>query len=515
ILMRKLEEWENILNSVFKAYDVRGVVGEELDEEFYYYLGRALVRYLNTEHIVVGRDFREDSLRFQTALISGIHSLKCYVTDISEISTEMLYFAVGENADYDIGAVVTASHNPAGYNGCKLVKKNARPIYSQDGFEELKKLILKDIENFQGEQIDNLNDKNYQIDKKLYREIDIMPAYREKILSFLKGVKIKPLSIVVDAGNGIGGKIFKEVFKDFILDDCEANNNSSPKTPEKRREENGIKIDSKKDKKIKLTELYFEPDSLFPNHDANPIEIENMLDLQKKVVEVGADLGIGIDGDGDRVGFVDNSGEILLSGVFIGAILADYVFDTDNKRLIHDLRIISPIVDTVKELGGEAIPSIAGHAYIKESMLKHDAKYGVELSTHFYYKDYYYCDSGMVTVAFMIKAISGGLNLAKKHTELRSKYHLSGEVNFEISDPEAIINELIDTYKDSGNIDLTDGVSCELKGWRFNVRISNTQPLLRLNVESDREDLMIEGYKELENLIGGTRKNEPSFERKN
>lgn len=453
------------LDEIFRANDIRGETPSQLDEEFYEALGKAFVTYLDAKKIAVGRDFRPDSQKFQNALIKGATETGCNVVDIGEISTEMMYFTAGEYSDeFDGALVITASHNPAGWNGCKMVKSGAVPVSGDKGHEEMKDLILN---------------KAYRKSDKLgtIEERDIRPEYKKKVLTFIDTKKIKPLKIVVDAGNGIGGVVFDYVFEDFPL---------------------------------VVTKMYFEPDGTFPNHVPDPLKEENVVDIKKKTVELQADIGIAIDGDADRVFFVDNKGR-RPSGAFVGPILVKYFLEkSPGEKIVVDPRQAWAISGEIKKLGGVPVPERVGHNFIKQRMRDENAIFAPEASCHFYYRDFYYADTSMVTIALMLQLLSEGVDFDEHIDYMFKTYPNSGEVNYEVEDKDAVLTKIEKEYKDQ-KMSKMDGISVEFEDWRFLVRPSNTQLLLRLNTEGTNKQAVIDGFKQIEKLIGGKRDNLPEL----
>ncbi|MBN1331271.1 phosphomannomutase/phosphoglucomutase [Candidatus Dojkabacteria bacterium] len=462
--MQKFDK--KILDNVFHAYDVRGKVPEELDEEFFEALGKAFVKYLNAKKIAVGRDIRETGVAFQKAFIKGATSLGCDVVDVGEIATEMIYFATGSDLSFDGGATITASHNPPGWNGCKMVSKGASALSSDKGLPEIENLVMEN-EFEESEKPGTVTEENFY------------PAFKEKVLSFFEGTEIKPMKIVVDAGNGIGGKLFDYIFGDLNLD---------------------------------VTRMYFEPNGNFPNHIPNPIELENVHEIMAKTQELQADIGIAIDGDADRSFFVDNKGRNP-DGVYIGSIFAEYFLKRNpGDTVILDPRVIGPVDDAVEKYGGTGVRCKAGHSFFKQKMKEVDAIFGSENSSHFFFRDFYHADSGMITIAIMLKLLSEGLDFDEKLDELYKKYPKSGEVNYEVNDVHSTIKKVEQYCRDKYEnlaFDYIDGVSAEAKDWRFNLRPSNTQPLIRFNLEGKSKDKVIEKFREIEKVIGGKRDNMP------
>jgi len=463
---------KQILDSVFRAYDIRGRYPAELNEEFYYSLGKAYVTFFNSKKLAIGYDIRPSSIDMKKALIKGIREMGCDTVDIGEIPTEALYFATGEYPHvFDGGLVVTASHNGAGWNGCKIVAKNAKPISSTSGLMDLKKIML-----------DNSYKKSSEYFGKL-EEMNVMPAYKEKVLSFIKTSNNTPLKVVVDAGNGIGGKVFDYIFSDL---------------------------------NIVVDRMYFNPDGNYPNHVPNPMEEENVAEIKKRVVETNADLGIAIDGDADRAFFIDKKGR-KPDGVYIGVLLAKSIIKEnstgENKKIIHDPRITWPFINEAKNLGAETIQCVAGHSFFKQKMADEQALFGAEASSHFYYKNFYNCDSGMITIARILNMCFEGFDLTEELDYLFEKYPNSGEVNYRVENSIGLINKIEKYYeKEGAKIEKLDGLSVEFEDWRFNLRTSNTQPLLRLNLEAKTKSLVVEKFLEVEKMIGVVRDNLPALE---
>ncbi len=457
------------LDSVFHAYDIRGRDPEELDEVFYETLGMAFVTFLNAKKIVIGRDIRKSGEKYKQAFIKGATSQGADVIDIGEIATEMLYYAVGSDKSIDGGVTITASHNPSGWNGCKMVGSGASPLSGDYGLPEIKKLML---------------DNSFELDQNRQgkvTKIDIYPEFKAKVLSFLGDTEIKPLKIVVDAGNGIGGKIFDYVFGDLNLE---------------------------------VKKMFFEPDDAFPNHVPNPMEEENIAQIKKETVSSQADIGIAIDGDADRVFFVDNKGRNP-SGIYTGAIYATHFLkDNPGANIIQDPRITWPVTNEVQKAGGKTVMIKAGHSFFKHHMKESNAIFGAEASCHFYYRDFFNADSGMITIALILKMLSNGLDFDETLDYYYSTYPNSGEVNFEVDDPNATylqIEEYFKTNYPEAIITKIDGISIELPTWRFNLRGSNTQPLIRLNLEAKDKDTIVKNYILLKKLIAGRQDNTPSM----
>ncbi len=472
-----------ILDTIFRAYDIRGRYPSELNSEFYENLGKAYATFFKPNKVVVGYDIRPESIEMKNSLAKGLCEMGCDVVDAGEIPTEALYFATGEYPEiFDGGMVVTASHNGTGWNGCKMVARNAKPISSTSGLMDLKKII---IEN----EYEKVRDQ-----KGTVSEMDVMPEYKKKVLSFINLEKKKLLNIIVDAGNGIGGKVF-----DYIFGDLEINTGNSTDN------EMGV---------LNIDRMYFEPDGTYPNHVPNPMEEENVEEIKKRVVETGADFGIAIDGDADRAFFIDKKGR-RPDGVYVGVLLAKNILKnkSDNKKIIHDPRITWPFIKEAQKLGAEVYQSMAGHSFFKAAMAEKQALFGAEASAHFYYQDFYNCDSGMVTIAQMLNMYFEGFELTREVDYLFENYPNSGEVNYRVENAIVLIHQIEEFYEKQGaKIEKIDGLSVEFDDWRFNLRMSNTQPLLRINLEAKTKELVIEKFLEVEKMIGAVRDNLPALE---
>lgn len=460
---------KEILNEIFKGNDIRGLTPSQLDEKFFELLGKAYVTKFSPKKVFVGHDIRPESYLFKQYLIKGFLESGTDVIDLGEIATEMLYFAVGEHYHIvDGGIVVTASHNPSGWNGCKIVTRNARAVGKLSGLDDIKNIILED---------------KYTPLKKTkgtYEDFFIYPAYKEKVLSFITAEQRKPLKLIVDAGNGIGGRIFDYVFDPLNID---------------------------------VDRLYFVPDGKFPNHVPDPLKEENVTEIKKEVLSQKADLGIAIDGDADRVFFIDKKGR-KPDGVYTGVIIAREILRNSYiKKIIHDPRVTWPFEKEAAKLDATTVTSIAGHSYVQNKMAEEDAVFGAEQSAHLYYRDFYNSDSGMVTIAHILNMYYEGLNLTEAVDYLFETYPNSGEINYKIRDKAKKLTEVEKHYKKyKPKISRLDGVSIEFTDWRFNLRESKTQPLLRLNIEGVNKDIIVEKYKELDKLIDAEKDNIPTLE---
>ncbi len=446
----------NVNEAIFKAYDIRGVFKEDFDEVTAKRVGQAMVLFTNAKTVVVGRDMRASSPGLAKAVIEGVTSMGADVIDIGECSTPVFNYAVAEYDLHDCGIMVTASHNPAKYNGFKLSYGDALPIGKGSGMDEIKKLVLEG--EFKEQKVGNVV------------ESPITDEYIEKIFSFVDVKKIKPMKIIIDAGNGMAGPILEKIFK---------------RLPQ-----------------IEMISMYFKPDGTFPHHEANPIKEENLADLKKKMKEVMPDLGVAYDGDCDRIGFVDEQGETI-PGDFMTALLAKEILKNNKGAKVHyDLRSSWSVRDTILEAGGKPEMCMVGHALIKKLMRETGAVFSGELSSHFYYKDFYTVESGDLTLLFILQLLSEEGKKMSELVEPLKRYFHSGEINFEVEDKEGMMKKLEDMYsQDAKDVSHLDGIRLEFEDWWFNVRPSNTEPLLRLNLEAKTKEIMEEKRDEISKII--------------
>jgi phosphomannomutase len=441
----------------FKSYDLRGRIPDELNSEIAYLVGRAYAEFLKPSKVVVGHDIRLSSPMICDALIDGITDSGCDVYHIGECGTEEIYFAT-DHFDMDGGIVVTASHNPKDYNGMKLVREASKPISGDTGLEEIKQLVLAN--NFSAVQ-----------QKGSVVPLNHRAAYVDKLIKYIDPANIKPLKIVTNAGNGGAGA---------IIDRLES---SLP---------------------FEFIKVHHQADGNFPNGVPNPLLEENREPTIAAIQEHGADLGIAWDGDFDRCFFFDADGRFI-EGYYIVGLLAQSFLDVDShNNIIHDPRLTWNTIDIVNGCGGTAIQSKTGHAFIKERMRLENAIYGGEMSAHHYFRDFSYCDSGMVPWLLVVGLMcSKGKSLAELVNERMMMFPASGEINRRIDGPASVIEAIEQRFKDSSiAVDHTDGLSMEFADWRFNVRMSNTEPVVRLNVESRaNEPLMQNKTAELLSLM--------------
>jgi phosphomannomutase len=431
---------------VFKAYDVRGIYPDELDEAGAEAIGRAYVEQFGPRRMAVGRDMRLSSATMQEALMRGAAMAGADVLDLGLVGTEMVYFAVG-SLGLDGGAMVTASHNPKQYTGMKLVRRGALPVGGESGLLDVRDRAASETRT----------ERDGTVTKGSLERYDIWPAYVERVLSFVDLAALKPLKVVIDAANGMAGTVLPPVLE---------------RLP------------------IEAVRCYFEPDGSFPNHEPNPLLPENREFIVRQTLEEGADLGVAFDGDADRCFFVDDTGEFV-PGDFVTALFAESVLAKEpGARVIYDVRASRAVPETIERDGGVALMNRVGHAFIKARMRKEDAAFAGEVSGHYYFRDFSQADSGVVPFLLMLELISKkGRRLSETLAPLRERYFITGEINTPVSDVALKLQELKERYAD-GRVSHLDGISVDFDDWHFNVRPSNTEPLLRLNLEATSEELM-------------------------
>ena len=442
-------------SKVFKAYDVRGIYPSELDEEGAYAVGRAYVEQFEPRRMAVGRDMRLSSPAMQEALMRGAAAAGAEVLDLGLVGTEMVYFAVG-SLGLEGGAMVTASHNPKEYTGMKLVRRGALPVGGESGLFDVRDRALEDSEPRGAEGT--------------IEQYDIWPAYVDQVLSFVDVSTIKPLKVVIDAANGMAGTMLPPVLE---------------RLP------------------IESVRCYFEPDGSFPNHEPNPLLPENREFIVRKTLEESADLGVAFDGDGDRCFFVDDTGEFV-PGDFATALLARAMLEQEpGARIIYDVRASWAVPHAIEEAGGVPLVNRVGHAFIKERMREVDALFAGEVSAHYYFRAFTRADTGVVPFLVMLQLLSrSGRKLSELLAPFRAAYFLSGEINTPVADVDAKLREIEERYAAvGGRISHLDGVSVDFDDWHFNVRPSNTEPLLRLNLEALDEREMERRRDEVLDLI--------------
>jgi len=429
---------------VFKAYDVRGMYPSELDEQGAYNIGRAYVEHFGAGRIAIGRDMRLSSPPIAAAATRGAVDAGAHVVDLGLVATEMVYFAVGE-LGLDGGIAVTASHNPKDYTGMKIVREGALPVGGESGLAEIRHRALQ-----------GFGDPSGAGDVE---EVDIWPAFVDRVLSFVTLESIRPLKVVIDAANGMAGVMLPPVLQ---------------RLPG-----------------IEAVRYYFEPDGSFPNHEPNPLLPENREFIVERTTAEGADFGVAFDGDADRCFFVDDTGDFV-PGDFVTALLAGLVLEKEpGAKVIYDVRASWAVPDTIQRAGGVPLVNRVGHAYIKHRMREEGAAFGGEVSGHYYFRDFSQADSGVIPFLLMLELVSRkGQKLSDVLQPFRERYFITGELNTPVPDVEAKLAELERRFSAEGTVSHLDGVSVEAEDWHFNVRPSNTEPLLRLNLEARSEELM-------------------------
>ena len=447
--------------SIFKAYDIRGLVDKELTADFAFATGVAVARFLEQERepgtVVIGEDMRPSSPTLATAFSAGVTSQGLDVIRIGLASTDMLYFASGKlNLP---GAMFTASHNPAAYNGIKLCLSGARPIGKESG--------LVTIENFVKEGTP-MAMRNVGVEKSQ----NMLEEYVDHLLSLVDVTKIRPLKVVIDAGNGMGGYTAPAVFKRLNAE---------------------------------VVEMYFELDGTFPNHEANPIEPANLVDLQKAVKKHKADIGLAFDGDADRCFLVDEKGELVNPSALTALIATRELKRYPASNIIYNLISSRAVKEVVEEHGGSAVRSRVGHSYIKKLMAETNAVFGGEHSGHFYFRDFWKADSGMLAALHAIAALGESEVPLSQLLTTFNRYFSSGEINSTVADSQKAMNVIETMYgkKEGVEVDHLDGLTINGDDWWFNLRASNTEPLLRLNVEASTEARMKKVRDDVLNTIRG------------
>jgi phosphomannomutase len=443
---------------VFRAYDIRGVYPEHIDEEAYYRIAKAYVYLFKPSTMVVGMDARLSSPPLKASLIQGFLDSGVDVVDIGSITTDMLYYAVGAS-DYSGGIVVSASHNPKEYNGMKMVREKATAISSDTGLFDIRD-ALKD-----GKDAEVTSDK-----KGTYTERDILNDYLQHVLKSIDRNSIKKFTFVGNANFGFGCKPAARLAEDLGLN---------------------------------LIPLNFEPDGTFPKGPPDPMLPSNRTETEALIKERGADFGVAWDADADRAMFFDEKGEFI-SGAYITALLADVLltkYGSDNA-IIFDPRVIWPTLDAVKRKGGRPIMSKGGHAFMKDRMRQENALFAGEMSGHYYFRENFYADNGIIPFLLVLEHLS---TQDKPFSEIMapftSGHYMSGELNYRVKDIKKVISTVQEKFSKDGQEDFTDGYSLETPDWRFNIRASNTEPLLRLNIEARKEDLVDRIRTEIETII--------------
>ena len=443
---------------IFKAYDVRGTYPDEVNEDAARAIGAGFVAYLKAKRIAVGRDMRLSSPSLAQAFIDGATALGADVVDYGMIPTDLLYFAVATDT-LDGGVQITASHNPKQYNGMKMVRKEAFPLSGEAGISDIRDMIAADALPAPSGTRGGVTTKN------------VVAPYVEHVMSFIDEKAIKPFNVVLDAGSGMGGLIAPKLFDRLPC---------------------------------KTTRLCFEIDGRFPNHEANPLIEENRRDIVERVVAEKADIGIAWDGDADRCFFIDGSGEFV-SGDFITALLAEaFLMKQPGATVIYDLRASYAVKDVAARYGGTALMNRVGHAFFKQRMRETNAIFGGEVTGHYYFRENFYADNGFIPALLILELMSKkGQSLHQLLEPLRAKYFISGEINTKLPHMDAVpakLKQIAAKYADGKQYTL-DGISVEYPDWHFNVRPSNTEPLLRLNLEATTPAMMASKRDEVLALI--------------
>jgi phosphomannomutase len=441
------------LSSIFKAYDVRGIYPDQLDEDAARRIGAAFAEFAGADAIVVGRDSRSSSPALAEAFAEGVTGRGVDVIDIGLATTDLLYLASGV---LDLpGAMFTASHNPPNWNGLKLCREGAAPVGEDSGLMEVRDLAERDVPPGKG--------------KGTVRSRDLREEYVDHVLSFVDADTMAPLTVVADAANGMAGLVLPPIFERLPL---------------------------------KLVGLYLDLDGTFPNHPADPIQPENQEDLRRAVTEHGADIGLAFDGDADRVFVVDEQAQGV-SGSVITALVAESMLKREpGAKIIHNLICSWVVPEVIRENGGEPVRTRVGHSLIKKVMAETGAIFGGEHSGHYYFRDHYRADSGMIAALLVLERLSESAVPLSELLAPYRRYHDSGEINSEVVDQEGRIEAVARAFA-AGKQDRLDGLTVEYRDWWFNVRPSNTEALLRLNVEARTEELLEEKTREVLSVIRG------------
>ena len=445
---------------IFKAYDIRGLYPGEINEEIARQIGRGFIAYLGAKRIAVSRDMRISSPAIAAAFIDGARTQGATVVDYGMLGTDQMYFAVVEDR-LEGGAQITASHNPGEYNGIKMVRAEALPLSGDAGIGDIREMIANDRLPAPAATPGGLETR------------DILPGYIDKVMSFIDESAIKPFNVVLDAGSGMAGLVAPKLFDRLPC---------------------------------RTTKLCFEIDGTFPNHEANPLIEENRRDITAEVIRQKADIGIAWDGDADRCFFIDGSGEFI-SGDFVTALLAEaFLLKHPGATIIYDLRASHAVKDMVAKYGGRALMNRVGHAFIKQRMRQEDGIFAGEVTGHYYFRDFYYADNGFIPALLILELMS------KKNKPLRDllqpfreRYFISGEINTKLASMEDVPKKLaaIEARYTDAALARMDGISVDYPDWHFNVRGSNTEPLLRLNLEAATPQLMEKRRDEVLGVIRG------------
>lgn len=443
--------------SVFKAYDIRGKCPQDVNEELARRVGRAFADHLgNSGRVVIGHDMRDTSPSLCEALAAGLHAGGVDTLQIGQVTTPTLYYTVGSR-DLTGGVMVTASHNPAGDNGFKLSREGVRPVSSNSGLLEIEAACAGDEPAAVASPGSSTTE-------------DVTEAYLDHALKVgLGGAEVKPLKIAFDCGNGVAGPTVERFLK---------------RLPQ-----------------IEAVKLYFEPDGTFPNHPANPIVAANVADLCATVREQKCDLGVAFDGDGDRCVFVDEKGNRVLSDLMTALIAGDVLAGNPGAAVVYDVVSSRVVAEEIKAHGGNPIVERVGHAFIKKTMREHDAVFAGENSGHYYWRDHWFADSALIALSRVLGILTREDRRLSRIMKPLRRTAQSGERNYRVPDKDGTIAKLLEAFG-SGDVDDRDGITVHLDGWWFNARKSNTEPLLRLNVEAEDEDDLREAIRRLETILG-------------
>jgi len=441
--------------SVFKAYDIRGIFPSQINRDFAYKLGRAAVDFTKAKKVLIGCDNRLSSPELKESLIRGLTDQGADAVEIGLASTPLFNFSALNCSNCDLGIMITASHNPKEWNGFKFLKKNGMPIGLETGLDKIRDLMITgDFED----------DKKGLIEKK-----DFSDQYLNKIFSLIDINKIQPFGVVVDTANAMGGLLIEKIFEKL------------PCTVEY---------------------LYKELDGTYPNHEANPLKTETLKDLRRKVLENKADLGIAFDGDADRVGFIDNEGNVLAGDISTAILAPEILKKYPGGKVIYDLRSSWAVEDQIKKAGGQPIMFKVGRTLIIKKMAEEEAVFAGELSSHFYYKDFYNIESADLSMLYMLQILAEKNEKMSEIISVIDKYYRSGEINFEVENKEKVLKTLEEKYAvKAKDVSYLDGIRLEFEDWWFNVRPSNTEDVIRLNLEAVSEQVMKEKAEEISNLI--------------
>lgn len=430
--------------SCFKAYDIRGKLGSELNEEIAYHIGRAYGQIYQPKTIAVGCDVRLSSEALKQATIRGLNDAGVNVLDLGMTGTEEVYFAAF-HLDVQGGIEITASHNPMDYNGMKLVRENARPIGAETGLKEIQQLAETQL-------------FTQPLVKGHVQSYNVLPEFIEHLISYINPEKIRPLKLVVNAGNGAAGHVIDAIEEKF----------------------KSLNI------AVEFIKIHHQADGHFPNGIPNPILVENRASTSDAVIKHQADMGIAWDGDFDRCFLFDEKGQFIEGYYIVGLLAQAFLLKQSGEKIVHDPRLIWNTFDIVEKYQGQAIQSKSGHSFIKDKMREYNAVYGGEMSAHHYFRDFSYCDSGMIPWLLILSVVSETQqSLSALVEDMIEKFPCSGEINFKVADTEATMAKIMAHFAEQNPVvDYTDGISLDFTAWRLNVRASNTEPLLRLNIES-------------------------------